>query len=132
MSGAFETVSGEGGQEMPLLEAGVLGELAEEPGGAGLAWRFALDYAGLWGQRRHRLMESVGREDRDDALEAVISLKVSSAMVGSPRLADLAGRLEAVIRDGDLQEAAALLALIGIQGQRTVEELQRRYGREHP
>lgn len=45
-------------------------------------------------------------------------------MVGGSRLAHLAGLQQATIRHWDFQQAAALLALITVQGQHTVEELQ--------
>jgi hypothetical protein len=51
----------------------------------------------------------------------------TSTMVGGSRLAHLTGLLQATARQGDLQQADALLALRAIQGQDTVEELHRRY-----
>lgn len=129
--GSGHQVPDPGGQELRLLDAAVLEVLAEGLGGPEIAQRFAQDYAGMWGQRHRRLMESVGREDRAAALDALISLKVASAMVGGSRLAHLAGKLEAILREGDLREGTALLALMAIYGQRTVEELQLRYGQAH-
>jgi hypothetical protein len=119
-------------RELPLLDPSVLEDLAEGlGGGADIARKFAQDYAGLWDQRQRRLMESVACEDRTAALDTIISLKVTSAMVGGTRLAHLAGKLEATVRHGDPQEGAALAALIGIQGRAMVEELQLRYGGAH-
>jgi len=119
------------GQELPLVDPAVLEDLAVGLGGPDIAQKFAQDYAGMWGQRQHRLMESVGREDRAAALDALISLKVTTAMVGGSRLAHLAGKLEPIVREGDLQEGRALLALMAIHGLHTAEELQLRYGRIH-
>ncbi|BAS16340.1 hypothetical protein AHiyo8_46430 [Arthrobacter sp. Hiyo8] len=65
------------------------------------------------------------------ALDAVISLKVSSAMVGGLRLAHLAERLEATVRNGDLGEGADLLAGIAVHGRATVKELRLGYMRTH-
>jgi hypothetical protein len=112
---------------VPLLDTSVLENLAEQLGQPVVAWDFANDYASMWGPRQHRLIASLGREDRAAALDAVISLKVSSAMVGALRLAYLAERLEAAVREGDLQDGAALLAMIAIHGQATVNDLQLRY-----
>jgi hypothetical protein len=52
-------------------------------------------------------------------------------MVGGLRLAHLAERLEAAVREGDLKDGAALLAMIAIHGRATVKELQLRYIRPY-
>jgi len=116
-----------GGQELPLLDAAVLEDLEEQLWQPVIAWNFANDYVSMWGQRYRRLVASVERGDRVAALDAVISLKVSSPMVGALRLAYLAERLEAAVREGDLQDGAALLAMIAIHGRATVNELRLRY-----
>lgn len=115
------------GRELPLLDAAVLEDLEEQLGQPDMAWNFARDYASIWGQRYLRLVASVERRDRMAALDAVISLKVSSAMVGGLRLAHLAEMLEATVREGDLGDGAALLGLIAVHGRATVKELQLRY-----
>ena len=48
-------------------------------------------------------------------------------MVGGLRLAELAGRLEEAIRDGDLGLAASLLGDVAARGSETVDELQFSY-----
>jgi hypothetical protein len=115
-----------GGPELPLLDAAVLYDIEEELGRHDLAWNFANDYAGMWIERQRCLVESVEREDLPAALEAVISLKVSSAMVGGLRLARLAEALEATLRTGDLRDGASVLAMISLQGHATVKELRQR------
>jgi HPt (histidine-containing phosphotransfer) domain-containing protein len=111
-----------------LLDPAVLEELEKDVGAPEVARKFATDYAGMWVRRQNRIAASVQREDQAAALDAVISLKVASAMVGGSRLAHLAAALEAVLRLGDLQAGAALVAPITIQGRATVDELQQRYG----
>ena len=74
-----------GGQELPLLDAVMLRELEEELGQRQMAWNFANDYTAMWGLRERCLLDSIEREDHEAALNAVISLKVSSAMVGGLR-----------------------------------------------
>ena len=72
------------------------------PGGPGrsswtaaeLALRFARDYAAMWDQRYSRLALAVENQDRAAALDAIISLRITSAMVGGLRLARLAEMLE--------------------------------------
>ena len=104
--------------------------MEEQLGRPDIAWNFANDYAGMWVERQRCLVDSVEREDRMAALDAVISLKVSSAMVGGLRLARLAEALEATLRRGDLRNAASVLAMISLHGHATVTELQQRYLRQ--
>lgn len=110
-----------------MLDGSVLQDLEDEIGQPEMAWSFANDYAAMWGLRQRCLLDSIEREDHAAALDAVISLKVSSAMVGGLRLARLAQTLETTIRKGDLRGSAELLALISLHGQATVKELQLRY-----
>ena len=119
-----------GGEEIPLLDAAVLHAMEEQLGRCDIAWNFANDFAEMWGERQRCLVDSVGREDRVAALDAVISLKVSSAMVGGLRLARLAEALESMIREGDLHDGAPVLAMISIHGRATVEELRQGYLRK--
>ena len=112
---------------LPLIDVAVLAELEEELSGSGLAQRFARDYAAMWDQRLSRLGAAVNSQDEDSALDAVISLKISSAMVGGMRLARLAELLEALIRQGDFVQGQALMAGVAKDGARTVSELQSTY-----
>jgi hypothetical protein len=125
-----EPIPALGGPELPLLDAAVLHDMEEHLGRPDLAWNFANDYAGMWVERQRSLVDSVEREDRTAALEAVISLKVSSAMVGGLRLARLAEALEAALRKGDLRDRASVLAMISLHGHATVKELRQRYLRK--
>ena len=52
--------------------------------GSELALRFARDYAAMWDQRYSRLALAVENQDRASALDAIISLRITSAMVGGP------------------------------------------------
>ncbi|WP_461856085.1 Hpt domain-containing protein [Arthrobacter sp. C152] len=112
---------------MPLIDSAVLEELEDELAGSGLAQRFARDYAAMWNQRLSRLGAAVDSQDEDSALDAVISLKISSAMVGGIRLARLAELLEALIRKGDFVQGQALMVGVAQDGARTVSELQSTY-----
>jgi hypothetical protein len=69
----------------------------------------------------------VESQDEASALDAVISLKISSAMVGGVRLARLAELLEGLIRRGDFVQGQALMAGVALDGARTVSELQSTY-----
>ncbi len=109
---------------LPLIDTTVLDELDDELAGSGLARRFARDYAAMWDTRLSRLGTAVDSQDEASALDAVISLKISSAMVGGVRLAKLAEVLEALIRQGDFVQGRAMMAGVAHDGARTVSELQ--------
>ncbi|MET3162313.1 UNVERIFIED_ORG: HPt (histidine-containing phosphotransfer) domain-containing protein [Arthrobacter sp. UYEF10] len=109
------------------VEPDILAELEEELDGPELALGFARDYASLWDLRFSRLAAAVHTEDRPAALDAVISLRIASAMVGGIRLSALAQGLEDAIRRNDFVHGQALLTILAEHGVRTVSELQASY-----
>ncbi|MHA7297388.1 Hpt domain-containing protein [Pseudarthrobacter sp. MDT1-22] len=109
------------------VEPDILAELEAELDGPELALGFARDYASLWDQRFSRLAAAVHTEDRPIALDAVISLRIASAMVGGIRLSVLAQALEDAIRRSDFVQGQALLATLAEHGVHTVSELQTNY-----
>jgi HPt (histidine-containing phosphotransfer) domain-containing protein len=112
---------------LPLVDAAVLEELEDELAGSGLAQRFARDYAAMWDQRYSRLAAAVESQDGASALDAAISLKITSAMVGGIRLAKLAELLEVLIRRGDFGQGQVLMERVAEDGVQTVSELQATY-----
>lgn len=117
------TVLRNDGSRHALFDPAVLEELAEQLQSPDVAHRFARDYAALWEQRHRRLTTAVEGQDHAAALDAVISLKTSSAMVGGKRLAGLAGKLQRLIQTGDLRAGQALLPIVADSGRATVNEL---------
>lgn len=109
------------------VELEVLAELEAEVDGPELARGFARDYAAMWDQRFSRLAAAVQAHDRKDALDAVISLRIASAMVGGIRLALLAQSLEDAIRHDDFIQGQDLLAAVAEHGISTVSELGKTY-----
>jgi HPt (histidine-containing phosphotransfer) domain-containing protein len=112
---------------LPLLDAAVLEDLEEQLNGSELAVRFARDYAAMWDQRYARLAAAVENQDRASALDAIISLRITSAMVGGVRLVKIAEVLESVIRQGDFGRWQELMERVAENGDRTVSELQANY-----
>lgn len=112
------------GQDLPLVDPEVLLEMEDALGRPDLATNFARDYVALWEQREQRLTSSLADEDCDAALDAAISLKVTSAMIGALRLAHLAQALESAVRANDLKRGDSILSLISDHGRATVAELQ--------
>ncbi|GAP55438.1 hypothetical protein AHiyo6_20030 [Arthrobacter sp. Hiyo6] len=113
--------------QLPLLDLTVLQELEAELASPAVARTFARDYTEIWGQRYGHLNTAVDAEDVADALDAVISLKIASAMVGALRLAELAETVQGLIRSGDWDYCQELMPLVKAQGNETMRELQLRY-----
>ncbi|QDW30533.1 Hpt domain-containing protein [Arthrobacter sp. KBS0702] len=111
----------------PLVDPTALQDLGEQLNSAAVAKGFARDYAQMWDQRYDALATSLDRRDQAAALDAVLSLKTSSSMVGGLRLAELAAELEEVIRAGSLAQAASRLDDVAARGNATVDELQFSY-----
>lgn len=126
-AGAGTGMSSNVEEVLPLLDAAVLEDLEEQLNGSELAVRFARDYAAMWDQRYARLAAAVENQDRASALDAIISLRITSAMVGGVRLVKIAEVLESVIRQGDFGRGQALMERVAENGDRTVEELQANY-----
>jgi HPt (histidine-containing phosphotransfer) domain-containing protein len=112
---------------LPLVDATILEDLEDEVNGSELVLRFARDYAAMWDKRYSRLALAVQNQDRASALDAIISLKITSTMVGGLRLARLAELLESVIRQGDFGQGQAMMERVADNGDRTVSELQANY-----
>ncbi len=127
VAGAGSGLPTTGDEPSRWVEPDILAELEEELDGPELALGFARDYASLWDQRFSRLAAAVHTKDRPVALDAVISLRIASAMVGGIRLSVLAQALEDAIRGSDFAQGQALLAIVAEHGVRTVSELQASY-----
>ncbi|CAH0193637.1 hypothetical protein SRABI83_01729 [Arthrobacter sp. Bi83] len=114
----------DGSAGVPLLDLTVLHELEEELGGTGVARSFARDYVSIWDKRIGYLTRSVGDNDPELAMDAVLSVKNSAFMVGGSRLACLAVELERLIRSGDLSAVRRLLPIVTKTGEDTVSALK--------
>ncbi|UZX02143.1 Hpt domain-containing protein [Arthrobacter sp. CDRTa11] len=121
----------------PLVDRSVLDALRSELDEDEGVWRaFVRNYIAHLPNRIEKLRLTLTTGDLDGALDAVLSLKTSSQMVGAERLAGLALDLERSLRDEDTyadpvrrlpQLAVAHLARIGQCAQQT-GSLLRDYG----
>lgn len=107
----------------PLVDPAVLRDLADKLDSPDIASRFAADYVAMWELRRSRLMAALKRNDFPAAVDAVISLRVASVMVGGSRLAWLAQQVEDAVNRADFVAGRELMAAVGVCGAETVEEL---------
>ena len=108
----------------PLVDHAALQELGSQLDSPAVAQGFARDYTNMWDRRYQSLASSLDSGDEAAALDAVLSLKTSSAMVGGVRLAELARELEDAIRVGDAERTRLLLREIAESGNETIDELQ--------
>lgn len=127
---AAETKDAVSGTTPPLVDHTTLQELGSQLESPAVAKGFARDYTNMWDRRYHSLASSLDSGDDAAALDAVLSLKTSSAMVGGVRLAELAKELEEAIRVRDAGLARLLLHEVAESGNDTVDELQLSYPEE--
>jgi HPt (histidine-containing phosphotransfer) domain-containing protein len=116
---------------MPLLDRAVLERLRDEVDDENICKTFVRNFIALLPDRAAHVRLSLTTGDLSGALDAVLSLKTSSQMVGAERLAELAADLERSLRadaphaepTGLLQLAAANLARITLCGRQTTDLL---------
>ncbi|MET4093198.1 Hpt domain-containing protein [Arthrobacter sp. UYCu712] len=111
----------------PLVDPAALQDLGVQLDSPAVAKDFARDYAKMWQQRYSTLASALAGSDEVAALDAVLSLKTSSEMVGGVRLAQLAAELEQAVRGGEMDRASALLRDVAERGSETIDELQFSY-----
>lgn len=107
-----------------LVDPAALHDLGAQLDNPAAATGFARDYAKMWEQRFQSLESALNHRDGVGALDAVLSLKTSSAMVGALSLAQLAAQLEDAIRIGDMDRARSLLAEVAERGRGSVDEIR--------
>lgn len=104
-----------------LVDAAVLAELEAELPGA--ARRFVAEFVRLWAHRYARIAGAVAAGSTEEALDAVLSLKVSSMMLGAHPLVSRAAALEGLLRSGQ-EIPGPLCAQIAECGTLTVASLR--------
>jgi HPt (histidine-containing phosphotransfer) domain-containing protein len=107
----------------PLVDPNVLHDLEDQLDSHAAARAFVRDYVAVWDERDLRLSSAVARRNQAASLDAVLSLKITSTMVGATQLVALASALEGLLREGKLEEAEAALPQVHRCGLRTMREL---------
>ncbi|MHA7277408.1 Hpt domain-containing protein [Arthrobacter sp. Hz1] len=110
-------------RRVPLVDQNTLRALGDQLENPSAVTSFVADFIHVWDERYVKLADTVRRRDRDAALEAVLSVRTTSTMVGAARLASLAASLEELIRLDDLDEAVDALPFIQACGLQTIREL---------
>lgn len=126
MSSDVRVPDGRGGPEdVPLLSLEDLRELEDEVGDPAAYLGFVRRYVELWPHRYARLADAIAGGSHDSAMDAVLSLKTSSQMVGARRLYRLTLTIQDNIRNKNLSGLERLLETLFICGNWTMTHLSR-------
>ncbi|MCP2031447.1 HPt (histidine-containing phosphotransfer) domain-containing protein [Okibacterium sp. HSC-33S16] len=87
---------------------------------------FVCAFVSQWPTRLVRIDERVTARDHDGALTAVLSLKVSSQMIGTSQLTSLACELEHMVRTGDFPAALGRVQTLRAVGAESLMALKAR------
>jgi HPt (histidine-containing phosphotransfer) domain-containing protein len=117
--------------DLPLVSLQVLRALEEDLGDASTGRIFVENFIEMWSNRLGKLTVAVSMMDRAAAMDAILSVKISSAMVGAPRLAKLSEEIQHLIRDAvalrTWSDAMILVDEIDVCGQETMQQLTQQY-----
>ena len=97
---------------MIVFDASAVASLTGDPRDAVFGPQFVSRFRRLMPDRLGRIAVALAGEDVDEQLDAVLSLKVASSIVGAGELCELACRIEQHVRRAELALAAAVSALL--------------------
>ncbi|POH60661.1 hypothetical protein [Arthrobacter glacialis] len=113
---------------LPLVCSATLHSLEESlDGETTLCRNFVCRYVDMWPGRFVRIHEAVTAGHREDALDAALSLRSSSLMVGAARLGELTSDLIRVLEMDCNAAAAKKLAALRKCGNQTAGQLTASY-----
>ena len=113
------------GGDLPVLDDGALQALKDEAGEA-VAQQFMEEYLVMLPVRAAKIFKGLTRGDDETTLEAIISLRVSSAMAGAQRLESYCASLESALKHGHSPDMAAVRAVLFANIRLVVREASRR------
>ena len=88
-----------------VFDPAAVSSLTGHPDDGAFAVVLVTRFRGLLPERVRRIAAALAADEADDAMDAVLSLKVASSTVGAHELAGIAARLERLLRRGDLGQA---------------------------
>ena len=91
----------------------VIQTLAGNLGNKTLAIRFLSDYLDLLPKRKTRIIGTLREDDQEAAMDAVLSLKITSAMVGAHNVEDRCQVLQSLITQEDFEAARLQATALG-------------------
>lgn len=106
-----------------VFDSAAVSCLTGDPRDDVLAVDFVTRYRRLLPQRVVRIQEAYARDDLDETLDAVLSLKVSSATVGAHELGELSAQIELHVRSDRTALAGPVVALLPDAAARVDQQL---------
>lgn len=91
----------------------VIQDLGRELNSPHLALRFLTDFLAMLPQRFTRIQCAVAAQDREDAMDAVLSLKITAAMTGASETEAGCLALQASVKNEDFAVAQVLTRQLG-------------------
>lgn len=110
-------------RRLPLVDRQTLDRLEDHLDHPTAVRSFVLDFVQAWDERYLRLSTDIEQRSSVGALDAILSIKTTSTMVGAVRLAQLASGVEDLIRVDEFSAAAEMLPRLNSCALRTTEEL---------
>ncbi|GIU58059.1 Hpt domain-containing protein [Arthrobacter sp. NicSoilC12] len=99
--------------EEALFDPQIIHTLAANLGNKALAYRFLSDYLDLLPRRKSRIIDALGDRDPEVAMDAILSLKITSAMVGAHDAENRCRILQSLVTQGNLETAALEATALG-------------------
>jgi hypothetical protein len=112
-------------RDLPVLADGLFQELTEDAGEA-VARAFMEEYFRMLPVRAAKIFKGLSGRDVEPTLEALISLKVSSAMAGALRLEEYCRTLENALKDGHDPDTPTVRAVLFANIRLVIREASRR------
>jgi hypothetical protein len=113
--------------KIPLVSRDVLDALEQELEDAVTYATYIRLNHELWPARYERLAETIRAGDATGAMDAVLSLRCASQMIGAMQLAELALTAQLALRDGRLSAAEELLEDLEVCGTATMRQISREF-----
>lgn len=103
---------------MTVFDPSTLHQLVDDPAERAFALELAATYRRMLPGRVDRVMSAVLASDPDEAMDAVLSLRVSSTMTGACEVGEIASFIQSDLRGGDLPAARAQSFLLPAAAER--------------
>ena len=113
------------GQDLPVLDDGVLRELKDDVGDAA-AQAFMAEYLLTLVARAVRIFNAFALADAAQCFDAVLSLQTSSQMAGAVRLSAYCRSLERALKNGQCPDANAVKGALSAHIRAVIREASRR------
>ncbi len=109
------------GQDLPALSDGALQDLKDDVGEV-VARAYVQEYLIMLPLRAAKVFNALSRENTAESLDAVVSLRTSSAMAGALRLESYCRDLEIGLRHGQVPDVSAVKVVLAANIRQVIRE----------